>query len=220
MDFLEIGMKLATMYIPFLLALSFHEFAHGWMARRHGDNTAEMMGRLTMNPVAHMDILGTVVLPVAAIVFGSHIFFGWAKPVPVNERNLKNPRKSMFWIAVAGPLSNVLLAVLATVGIFIVGRYFSLSHYAQALVSILTSFILINLFLAVFNVLPIHPLDGGKMLARFLPESINRKLEDNEHISGMILMFLIFSGALGILAIPVRLGATALYNAATWGMLY
>ncbi|MBC7372008.1 MAG: site-2 protease family protein, partial [Bdellovibrionaceae bacterium] len=102
MDMMEIGAKIGVYYIPFLFALCFHEYAHGFVAKMLGDNTAEMLGRLTLHPVVHMDMLGTVALPLMAIVFNSPIFFGWAKPVPVNARNLKNPKKDMFWVALAG----------------------------------------------------------------------------------------------------------------------
>lgn len=214
---LEIGSKIGVYYIPFLFALCFHEYAHGWVARRRGDNTAEMMGRLTLNPVSHMDILGTVILPIAAIVFSSPIFFGWAKPVPVNERNLKNPRKDMFWIAIAGPLSNVLLAIVGAVAIAMTAKYFMASQYASGIIKILQMFIVTNLFLAVFNILPLHPLDGGKVLARFLPASLNYKLEQNQHISGMILMALVFTGALRILSYPVIWGANSLIGLALGG---
>src|SRR6185436_15011255 len=112
MDILEISVRVAIIYIPFLFALCFHEFAHGWVAKMRGDNTAEQLGRLTLNPIAHADLIGTFILPVSAIVFGIPIFFGWAKPVPVNIRNLKNIRTDMFWIALAGPASNIFLAVV------------------------------------------------------------------------------------------------------------
>ncbi len=94
--------KVALYFVPFLLALSFHEYAHAWMAKRKGDTTAEFLGRLSLNPTVHMDILGTVILPLVAIFF-SGPFFGWAKPVPVNPRNFKDPVKDMFWVALAGP---------------------------------------------------------------------------------------------------------------------
>ncbi|AGH95554.1 site-2 protease family protein [Pseudobdellovibrio exovorus] len=203
MDLVEIGGKLALLYVPFLFALCFHEFAHGLVAKWRGDNTAEQLGRLTLNPMAHADMVGTVLLPMAAIIFKLPIFFGWAKPVPVNPRNLKNVRSDMFWIAIAGPASNVLLAILATVFMFFAIRYGFLGSYSRYVFEIAQTFVLINLFLAIFNMLPIHPLDGGKVLARFLPPSLNYKLEQNEHLSGIILMVLIFTGMLKILSIPV-----------------
>lgn len=203
MDLMEIGAKIGVYFIPFLFALCFHEFAHGWVARLRGDNTAEQMGRLTMNPLAHMDMIGTLILPIAAIVFSSPIFFGWAKPVPVNSRNLKNPRVDMFWIALAGPLSNILLAFIGAIVIAVVAKYFLMAQYASGVVEILKTFIVTNLFLAFFNILPLHPLDGGKVLARFLPAQLNYKLEQNEHITSMVLMALMLTGVLRILAVPV-----------------
>ncbi|UOF02034.1 site-2 protease family protein [Bdellovibrio bacteriovorus] len=203
MDMVEIGAKIGIYFIPFLFALCFHEFAHGWMAKKRGDNTAEMMGRLTMNPVAHMDMIGTLVLPIVSILFASPIFFGWAKPVPVNSRNLKNPRIDMFWIAIAGPLSNVLLAFVGAIVIAVVAKYFLAASYASGVIEILKTFIVTNLFLAFFNILPLHPLDGGKVLARFLPAQLNYKLEQNEHITSMVLMALVLTGTLKILSVPV-----------------
>ncbi len=217
MDIVEIGAKIGVYFIPFLFALCFHEFAHGWVARLRGDNTAEQMGRLTMNPIAHMDILGTLILPIVSIALSSPIFFGWAKPVPVNERNLKNPRTDMFWIALAGPLSNVLLAIVGAVGIAAVAKYLVGVSYSSGLIEILKAFIVTNLFLAVFNILPMHPLDGGKVLARFLPTEWNYKLEQNEHITSMILMVLVLSGALRILSIPVIWGYNGLVSLALGG---
>ncbi|MGZ3768245.1 MAG: site-2 protease family protein [Bdellovibrio sp.] len=203
MDFIEIGAKVGIYFIPFLFALCFHEYAHGWMARLRGDNTAEMMGRLTMNPLPHMDMIGTLILPLMSIVMSTPIFFGWAKPVPVNSRNLKNPRVDMFWIALAGPLSNLLLAFIGAFLIAIVAKFFLTASFVSGLVEILKTFIVTNLFLAFFNLIPIHPLDGGKVLARFLPAQINYKLEQNEHIMSMILMGLVLTGALRVLSIPV-----------------
>lgn len=202
--FIEIGHKLALFYVPFLFALCFHEFAHGWIAKLRGDNTAEMMGRLTLNPMAHADWIGTFALPIMAIVFSVPIFFGWAKPVPVNIRNLKNPRVDMFWIALAGPASNILLAILGALVLGVTARTVGATDMTKALVQMLSMFITINLFLAIFNFLPLHPLDGGKVLARFLPASINFKLEQNEHITSLVLLVLVMSGSLRILVIPVE----------------
>ena len=201
----DMAIRIAVEFVPFLFALCFHEYAHGWVARRRGDNTAEMMGRLTMNPLVHMDMVGTLILPLMAIMMpGSGMFFGWAKPVPVNERNLKNPRSDMFWIALAGPASNLLLALLSTVIIFILARTLMASQYYRPSVSLLEHFIVINLMLAVFNALPLHPLDGGKILARFLPHKTNLWLEERAHISGMVLLALFLFGGLHYLSIPIQ----------------
>ncbi len=219
MDIVEIGGKLALFYVPFLFALCFHEFAHGQVAKWRGDNTAERLGRLTLNPLAHADLVGTFILPVSAIVFGIPIFFGWAKPVPVDSRNLKNVRTDMFWIALAGPMSNLLLAVLATAFMFLAYRFGFLGSLTKPVHSLLEMFVLTNLFLAIFNIIPLHPLDGGKVLARFLPASINYKLEQNEQITSVILMVLVFSGMLGVLRIPVFYIFEHLMNFANGGFL-
>lgn len=204
-DVAEILMRVVVFFVPFLFALCFHEYAHGWVARRRGDNTALMMGRLTMNPLAHMDMIGTFLLPMFAILNPSFgIFFGWAKPVPVNERNLKNPRVDMFWIALAGPASNLLLAVLTAILIFALSKAMVASQYYRPTLEFLSTFIGINLFLAVFNSIPLHPLDGGKILARFLPHSINDKLEENQHLTSIALLVLILMGAMKVLVIPVQ----------------
>lgn len=203
MDFIELGAKLALIYMPFLFALCFHEVAHGFVAKLRGDNTAEIMGRLTMNPMAHVDWLGTVILPILSIATNLNIFFGWAKPVPVNERNLKNPRTDMFWIALAGPLSNVLLAIVGALIASAIAIHLNTADLHKPIAMLLSQFILTNLFLAFFNLIPIHPLDGGKVLARFLPAAWNYKLEQNEQQLSLLLLILFMSGAMRVLIFPV-----------------
>ena len=149
---------------PILLALTFHEFAHAYAANKYGDDTAKQSGRLTMNPFAHLDPFGTI------MIFMVH--FGWAKPVPVNPFNLRNPKKDMIWISAAGPLANMVLALISGI---LIRLFFALGQMPnrQSLLGLLIFMVFmslqINLALAVFNVLPIAPLDGSKILFGLLP---------------------------------------------------
>jgi Zn-dependent protease len=204
MDFLEIATHLAVFFVPFLFSLCFHEYAHGWVARLRGDRTAEMAGRLTMNPLVHLDPIGTLLLPIMTILLHSPISFGWAKPVPVNSRNLKNPRTDMFWVALAGPASNIFLAIVGSFLLVAAAKFLQSAHYFEGLKELLISFIYVNLFLAFFNLIPLNPLDGGKVLARFLPPKLNDTLEQHQAMSGIVLLALIVLGALRFLEIPVQ----------------
>lgn len=205
-DVFETIFNVMKFFVPFLFALCFHEFAHGWVARRKGDRTAEIMGRLTLNPMAHADPIGTFALPLIAMF--THIpLFGWAKPVPVDERNLKNPRVDMFWIAFAGPISNLLLAVVGGLGLIALLLMYRQEWQMQTqgivtIVEVINAFIAVNIFLAVFNMIPLHPLDGAKVLARFLPPRINARLEDMQMYSGMLLMLVFVLGGSYIIAKP------------------
>lgn len=188
-------------FIPFLFSLCFHEYAHGWMARLKGDRTAEMMGRLTLNPMAHIDIVGTVILPIMAILTSMPLF-GWAKPVPVNSRNLARPRQDMFWIAIAGPASNILLFLVGLVILAVLIRQ-NLFDVTQPMIQMSLIFLKLNLYLAFFNLLPLHPLDGGKVIARFIPIKWDTWLETNQMILSVILMLFVIMGVLRFLAYPV-----------------
>ncbi len=212
MFFLDFLYQFFIFYIPLLFALSFHEYSHAFVSKKKGDVTAEMQGRLTLNPIAHMDLLGTVILPLVAIA--THLpVFGWAKPVPVRESVLKHPKQDMFWIALAGPLSNVLLAVI---GSFITMLLYLLSFHDEIVLKWCQIFIYINLLLAFFNLLPLHPLDGGKIIARFLPFRWNEWLERTQMYSSWILIALFVMGGFQLISGPAFLLTHVLVNWPQW----
>lgn len=196
MDIYTLLLKVAVFFVPFLFALCFHEFAHAWMAKRRGDDTAEKLGRLNLSPTSHADMIGTYALPLAAIILNWGMFFGWGRPVPVNENNLKNRKVDMFWIALAGPLSNILLALVGAFVLVAFNYYGNQMQLSPHIISLLKFFVQINAVLAVFNLIPVHPLDGGKVIARFLSPSANRWMEENQMMLSMVLMVLILSGAM------------------------
>lgn len=201
-DPMEIAVRVALFFPPFLFALSFHEFAHGYVAMLRGDNTAKTMGRLTMDPLAHVDWIGTVAFPIIGIISGWPIF-GWAKPVPVNPRNLKDQKNDMFWVALAGPASNILLFLI---GLIIFGVLVHIVRLpGESLVySMVQTFLFLNLLLAFFNLLPLHPLDGGKIMERFIPYSWNRWLEDHQYHLNIALLLLLVSGGFRYMAVPLE----------------
>ncbi|WP_127470909.1 site-2 protease family protein [Thiomicrorhabdus aquaedulcis] len=164
--------KIAVWALPVIFAITVHEAAHGWMASKLGDQTARMLGRLTLNPLKHIDPIGTVVVPIALLVLGGFVF-GWAKPVPVDTRNFKHPAKDMAWVAMAGPASNLIMAVLwalvAKVGLIVQAQS---PDVAQFLIYSGFAGISINLILLVLNLLPIPPLDGSRVVSAFLPAKL------------------------------------------------
>ena len=186
----------AILAIPvFLLALTVHEYFHAWTALRFGDTTARDQGRLTLNPLAHIDLMG------AAVFVLSGFRFGWAKPVPVNPMNLRgNVRVADFWISAAGPLSNIGLAVIS--GMILRIAFGLTIAPPEALVAFLKTAVIINIFLAFFNLMPLFPLDGSHILRNILPASYEHTIIQFERIAPFILLILVFTRVLGAILVP------------------
>ncbi len=186
--------------IPVLLAITLHEAAHGWVAWRLGDDTAMRAGRVTINPLRHVDPVGTVLLPGMLLAFGAPFLFGYAKPVPVRFDRLNSPRRDMVWVALAGPAANLLLAFCAALLLHIVTALPPAA--SEWLARNLFNAIAINLVLAVFNMLPLPPLDGGRVAVGLLPDRLARPLARLERYGMLILLGLLFV----LPAVGARLG--------------
>ncbi|MFA5060466.1 MAG: site-2 protease family protein [Candidatus Omnitrophota bacterium] len=183
----------------FLAAVIFHEYAHGWVANRLGDPTAKRMGRLTLNPIKHIDLYGTILLPLMLFLINSPVMFGWAKPVPVNFLGLRNPKKDMALVGIAGPAINIILAVL-----FSQMLRLNVSNEAEMLIRV---FVQINLVLAIFNMVPIPPLDGSRLVMGFLPNRYAYFYSRLEPYGIFIVFVLLYLGLLESLVWPlVKMG--------------
>lgn len=183
MGIISLDPAVQVILIPVIIfALSFHEFSHGWMAYRFGDPTAKNAGRLTLNPMAHLDIFGSL-----ALYF---MGFGWAKPVPIDPRYLANPKRDMMWIALAGPISNLMVAFLSGVLLSILLRMGFISGQSS-LTMVLIMSLQINLVLAIFNFIPIPPLDGSRILGGLIPYKYQNELAKFEFYGPRVLMGLI-----------------------------
>jgi len=195
--------KITIWILPVLLAVSLHEAAHAWMANRKGDSTAKLLGRLTFNPLKHIDPIGTILVPTLMIVF-TGFAFGWAKPVPIDVRNLKNPQKDMMWVALAGPASNFIMAIMWAVFLNISVLFVDSSSSISLFFLLMpVAGITINVILGVLNLLPIPPLDGGRIMSGLLSPRASMQYSKIEPYGFFIIIALMLTGLLSNIIFPV-----------------
>lgn len=202
MNELTLVQRIVVWILPVVFAITVHEVAHGWVAKKMGDPTADNLGRLTLNPIKHIDLLGTIILPGLLLITGTGFIFGWAKPVPVDARYFKKPLRDMAWVAAAGPLSNVFMALgwalVARLGMFV-----GVDNISQPLVYMGFAGIEINLVLFIINLLPIPPLDGSRILTAFLSPRVAWQYTKLEPYGFYILLILLYTHVLSqLLAYP------------------
>jgi Zn-dependent protease len=200
MDISGIIQSLIVAVPGFLIAITVHEFAHGYVAYRFGDPTAKMQGRLTFNPISHLDPFGTVALLLTQMI-------GWAKPVPVDPRYLQNPRRDMLWISLAGPAANLITATLLAAMLHIIILIYGIpvlknSYFLKPFLIMLTMAVQINVGLGIFNLLPVPPLDGAKILAGMVSREFAHKLESIEPYGMIVMLLLIISGMVNYIVVP------------------
>ena len=213
MDFSLIE-TIALAAIPVVLAITLHEAAHWYVARQFGDSTAWMLGRVTLNPLKHIDPIGTVLVPLGILLLsGGNFLFGWAKPVPVNFGNLRHPKRDMLWVAAAGPGVNFVMAVIWAV---LFGMAATDGAYASAAIKFMSVVgVGINISLMVLNLLPILPLDGGRIAVSLLPHSLALPFARTERFGFFIVIALLATGVLGVAMRPLVNGVTVLIEMLT-----
>jgi len=207
MDLTQLVQTVAIYALPVLFAITLHEAAHGYVARHFGDMTAHAQGRISLNPARHIDLVGTILVPVAILVLsklagGAGLLFGWAKPVPVNYSALRRPRQHMMWVAAAGPAANLAMA-LAWAAIFKLGDVLPANYFTQPVLLMAKAGIEVNVILMLLNLLPILPLDGGRIVASLLPSGLAWRYAKLEPWGFPILLLLLFSSALGVILAPM-----------------
>ena len=214
---LSLIQTIAVWALPVLFAITLHEVAHGWMAMKLGDRTAQMLGRLSLNPIKHIDPVGTLLVPGIMLVAGGFIF-GWAKPVPVTWKNLTNPKKDMIWVALAGPVANLIMAImwaiLAKMGLTMVQAG---NENMIALVYMGFAGMQINAILMLLNLLPLPPLDGGRILVGLLPGPLAWQVGRIEPYGFFILVGLLYFGVISMILSPLMSGFIGLLKS-TFGL--
>jgi len=208
MDINSIIHGISIWALPVLFAVVLHEVAHGWVADKLGDDTARWMGRLTLNPIRHIDPVGTIGIPLLLIVVGSPFLFGYAKPVPINFRKLNRPKQDMVWVALAGPVTNILLALASAFLLFVAVRLpADVAWVAEPVALMAQASIIINLVLCTFNLLPLPPLDGGRVAVGLLPGPAAYQLSRLEPYGFFIIVALLAFGWLQVLIGPAVMGS-------------
>jgi Zn-dependent protease len=196
--------RLGYQFVPFLLAVVGHEVGHGAMARFWGDKTAQEQGRLTLNPIPHIDPIGTLVFPIINMLSGINLMFGWARPVPIDPRRFRKFRQGLFCVALAGPFSNFLIACLSALSLCAIIKYVSPDFFFfKESTTMLEISVFINYGLGFFNLIPLPPLDGSKMVESFLSYPAMKKYESLSKYSFIILLALMFTGAISVLSGPI-----------------
>jgi Zn-dependent protease len=216
MDELTLIQRIVVWILPVIFAITVHEVSHGWVAKKYGDNTASSLGRLTLNPIKHIDWFGTIILPGLLLMTGTGFIFGWAKPVPVDARNFKNPLHDMAIVALAGPVSNLLMA-FAWALVTRLGVTIGAGAEVVSLPLIYTGVagISINLVLALINLLPIPPLDGSRILTGMLPSYWAWQYNRLERFGFIILLLLLYTNLLAaILAYPMFVAQKVFFSIA------